>query len=536
MAEQRHFSKEDIGGEILPILTTGLYRDSLDALREYIQNGIDADADQIEVSIDPSTAAVTDNGHGMTRQQAERAIRLGISDKNPKVNIGFRGIGVYSAFNLCELLEVFTKPQEGRGSHITFNFEEIRKELLLEQERRKQGKPHKVYLEKLLQSHVFVKEDEVDVIQGHGTKVIMSNLLSENYKRLQNWEEVELYLQDVVPLPFRPDFRHGSVIGRRFTKEDYRVVPLTLEVGARRAAIYRPYADALFPEGAQYPPKFFPLKKGKQKFGFAWVCINGRRVIKDLRMRGLLIKKFGFSVGNRGYLEPFFKRTVFNRRITGEIIVQHEGLIPNAARSDFENNASRHEFLAILPTFIADLSEWADGIQQNEKGAGGARVKCPKNSVSIAEGLPKIQRDKDAMLRYNVELADLEHRLNTHRKTLQATEDLSKGFDQAIATLKQCQRLVHDALSASVEARQRLEENVVKVIQAEEAIRETAPLAPQESPRELPAVLDALGIRLSDEAQKALRLFESEYLLAQMNPSTYQSLLKQFQETLEEGD
>src|SRR5437667_715874 len=118
-----------------------------------------------------------------------------------------------------------------------------------------------------------------------------------------------------------------------------------------------------------------------------------------MRMRGLLIKKFGFSVGKRGYLEPFFKRTVFNRRITGEIIVQHEGLIPNAARSDFENNAARQEFLSVLPEFIADLSAWADEIQQTEK-ARQVLTEVTHDLGNIAEDLPNSQRDKDAMLRY----------------------------------------------------------------------------------------------------------------------------------------
>ena len=36
MTTSTHFGKEDIGGEILPF-TTGLYRNTLDALREYIQ-------------------------------------------------------------------------------------------------------------------------------------------------------------------------------------------------------------------------------------------------------------------------------------------------------------------------------------------------------------------------------------------------------------------------------------------------------------------------------------------------------------------
>jgi hypothetical protein len=506
----------------------------MDALREYVQNGIDAGAKHIEVSIDPSTVSVTDDGCGMTRPQAEKAIRLGISDKNPVESVGFRGIGVYSAFNLCEKLEIYTKPAREPGSHIIFNFDKIRKTLLVERERQKSGNDPVLYLEKLLQANVYVKADEAGVIARQGTKVLMSNLVADSYKRLQSWDEVETYLQDVVPLPFSPAFRYGQMIEGHFARADYRVVPLALEMGSRRESLYRPYSDAMFSGDEQYEPKFFPLKKGMQHFGFAWVCINGRRVLKDVRMRGLLIKKFGFSIGNRSYLESFFKRTVFNRRITGEIIVQHPGLIPDAARSDFENNSARQDFLGLLPGFITDLSSWGDQIQQNEKARQVLREVTNDLGV-IAEDLPKSQRDKNLMLKYNVELADLEHRLNTHKKTLKSQEDLSAGYDGAAELLKHCKRLVHDALSASAAAQKRLEQNVVKVVQAETSIKKTTPLTPDEPPRELPAVLDAVGIRLSEDAKQAIRLFETDYLLPHISPEAYQSLLKQLQDVLEEG-
>ena len=41
MVKKINFKKEDIGGEILPILTTGLYRNVLDTVREYVQNIMD---------------------------------------------------------------------------------------------------------------------------------------------------------------------------------------------------------------------------------------------------------------------------------------------------------------------------------------------------------------------------------------------------------------------------------------------------------------------------------------------------------------
>src|SRR6266849_3898941 len=140
-----HFSKEDIGAEILPILTSGLYRDTLDALREYIQNAIDADSDLIELFIDPDIVSINDNG--MTEMEARQAIRLGISEKNPKENVGFRGIGVYSAFNLCDTLEVYTKSlQDSTTYKLYFDFKRIRYDLQEEQERRTRGEPPKLYL------------------------------------------------------------------------------------------------------------------------------------------------------------------------------------------------------------------------------------------------------------------------------------------------------------------------------------------------------------------------------------------------------
>ena len=90
MDQRIRFSKEDIGGDLLPILTSGLYRDKLDTLREYIQNAIDAKSKHIELVIDPDVVSVSDDGTGMSAAEARKAIRLGISEKNPLENVGFR--------------------------------------------------------------------------------------------------------------------------------------------------------------------------------------------------------------------------------------------------------------------------------------------------------------------------------------------------------------------------------------------------------------------------------------------------------------
>ena len=141
-----------------------------------------------------------------------------------------------------------------------------------------------------------------------GTTVIMGGLLEQAYAQLNDWDLVVDYLRDVVPLPFSPDFRYGSLIEARSHERDYRVVPITLRLADKEAALFRPYTDILFKNGGRHPPQFFDVKgTSNREFGFAWVCVNdARETIKDRNLRGLLLKKFGFSISDRQYLEPFF--------------------------------------------------------------------------------------------------------------------------------------------------------------------------------------------------------------------------------------
>lgn len=73
--------KSDIGGEIISILTRGMYLDPKDALREYIQNGIDAQAKDVSIKIRQDSIVVVDNGFGMSKDKMRHSVRVGISEK-----------------------------------------------------------------------------------------------------------------------------------------------------------------------------------------------------------------------------------------------------------------------------------------------------------------------------------------------------------------------------------------------------------------------------------------------------------------------
>ncbi|HKZ39315.1 MAG TPA: hypothetical protein VJ044_00045 [Candidatus Hodarchaeales archaeon] len=435
-----------------------------------------------------------------------------------------------------DLLEIFTKSDaESTGYYLKFDFKTIRSHLLKEQERRKKGLAPKLYLERLLQEAVFVEQDRQRVLQQHGTKALMSGVLNEAYKRLVDWEIVESYLQNVVPLPFRPDFTFGREIEKKFEEEDYRVVPLSLQIGGKRNDIYRPYTNNIFSQGGLHRPKYFPLRRGNKRFGFVWVCINDeRRVLKDQSLRGLLIKKFGFSIANRSYLEPFFARTVFNRRITGEIIIQHPNLLPNAARSDFENNSTRQEFLELLPLFIKKLSDWANVLQEEDK-AREVLKEVTERLTDILTALPADRRDKDKMLQYNVEIAQQERSLEVHKKTLAGLADVQQQRNQVMKLLKECKTFVRDALSRSARARERLERDVTNAIQAEAGQLPSAVTGQKsESPGSLTSILEDAGLQLSSDLRAALEIFDSQCLREHLDDSSYATILKELKDILEE--
>ena len=73
---------EEVGGELLDILSRGLYSDARDAIREYAQNGVDAGASTIRVTVNGPRVVIRDDGAGMDKETLQKSRRFGISEKN----------------------------------------------------------------------------------------------------------------------------------------------------------------------------------------------------------------------------------------------------------------------------------------------------------------------------------------------------------------------------------------------------------------------------------------------------------------------
>src|SRR2546430_5358998 len=142
---------EDIGGELLAILSKGLYTNPLDCIREYVQNAVDARAKNVTIKITGNSVVILDNGQGMSLEELVQARQFGLSRKSLTEHVGFRGIGIYSGFDLCNRLVITTKKVGETKAHILeFDFGAMK--VLLERERQESQNP-RTSLTQLLSTH-----------------------------------------------------------------------------------------------------------------------------------------------------------------------------------------------------------------------------------------------------------------------------------------------------------------------------------------------------------------------------------------------
>jgi hypothetical protein len=163
------------------IITIGerLYTESIEFIREIVNNAYDADATLVEIVVTEDSIEIKDNGTGMDRDGLRQYFNIGSQQKlySPKSpvygrdRIGQFGIGKFATLSACQRFVVITKNGDFVG-RVTFDKEEWEKvknewqlplEILLPDFRKTDGTT--VILEGL--NKKFVPEDiEAKIIEG----------------------------------------------------------------------------------------------------------------------------------------------------------------------------------------------------------------------------------------------------------------------------------------------------------------------------------------------------------------------------------
>jgi len=166
----------------LIVIGEKLYTESIELLRELVNNAYDADATEVNVTISSSLIKVEDNGLGMDLKGLEQYFAIGspekvahpISSKFKRHRIGQFGIGKFATLSACNRFQVYTQKEEF-AAQVTFDKEEW------------QETSEKWYLP--------LEHLTPDLKRGDGTSVILSELTKDF-----SVSDVEERLRESTPL------------------------------------------------------------------------------------------------------------------------------------------------------------------------------------------------------------------------------------------------------------------------------------------------------------------------------------------------
>ncbi len=350
------FAPDDIGGELLGILSKGLYPDPLDCIREYVQNSVDAKAKNVTIKITGNSVMIKDDGMGMDLGGLVQARRLGLSNKSQFEDVGFRGIGIYSSFDICNRLLVTTKTSgETKARVLEFDFGEMKVQLKAERD----AQSPRISLTKLLTDYSHFKQEE-DEIDRHYTIVQLEELSKVHIGQLADHERLRNYMLHNLPIDFADNFPFKDQINSQLENHvpGYNAIRVKLLTDfAPPEIISRPNIPNL-----REPIMDTIRNTDGKKIAYYWACLHakgGELPDEYADYRGLVYKVKGFTIGSRSRLRVYFttaKGTLYDW-CTGEVYVVDENVLPNAARNDFEASPEKLQLETAVGGMMSDLNK-----------------------------------------------------------------------------------------------------------------------------------------------------------------------------------
>ncbi|MDI6602762.1 MAG: ATP-binding protein [Patescibacteria group bacterium] len=194
------------------LLTLGekMYIESIELIRELVNNAYDADATKVYITISPEKILVEDDGSGMSRKGLEQFFTVGseekrihtISPRFGRKRIGQFGIGKFAALSAADQFKV--QSRKGKWIYeVIFDREDWQRDTIWE---------------------LPISSRQATPLDCRGTKVILEKL-----KKKFNLSEVERYLKETIPLRAKKFsvYLNGKLITPKFVPG--RTIPIDVK-------------------------------------------------------------------------------------------------------------------------------------------------------------------------------------------------------------------------------------------------------------------------------------------------------------------
>ena len=335
-------SESLVGGDVISLITAGMYINPLAIYREYIQNSVDAietEADRrgrIEIEIDPVglRLSIRDNGPGLSPDMARRAlVPIARSEKRRGTDRGFRGIGRLAGLAFAQTVTFVTKSyNDDQVTRITWDGPTLQCNL------RKHTHTDKAILES-----VRVESLPGDGWPEHFFDVTVTGIARHAAGLVLNKEAVRAYIGEVCPVPISPTFPFKSDV-EDVLADDGASFVLDVFIEGEPEPIKRRFYDEVPLQGdrkvrfTDFERFNIPALDLNTSAAVGWIAHSSYSgmILQDAGVRGFRARVGNIQIGDEAVFEHLFPEDRFNRWCIGELHIVDSRILPNSRRDYFE--------------------------------------------------------------------------------------------------------------------------------------------------------------------------------------------------------
>lgn len=365
------------GGFILETLTVGMYEESKNAIREYIQNGFDSIQKAIHekeilspgdgriditLSSDHSSLTIRDNGAGISARKASEVLtRVGASNKDHRRNAGFRGIGRLSGIVFSDTVTFTTKAKgESEQTTVIFNAKAMREGMAPSKGSAKSAR-------RLLRDTVSAYKTSGHRRADHFLEVKLEGF-TDPPKECVSAEDMLNFIGQVAPVPYAEEFPYVRRV--RKAAKDAGIPIEEVEITVREGRKPPQYAEKPYRATYEFESGHVPLVecgiiRSRTKKWWGWVGKKAESgAFDDSRVAGIRLRVRNIQIDDTDIFREIFKSNKpsherFQGYYVGEIFVRPGILVPNARRDGFEDNRTWHTVIKELKTEADKLAKHA---------------------------------------------------------------------------------------------------------------------------------------------------------------------------------
>jgi len=396
------------GGFILETLTVGMYGESRNAIREYIQNGFDSIQKAIKMKIlkpdeglielklpgDQKSLTIRDNGAGLPAESAAATLTsVGSSSKDYRKTAGFRGIGRLAGIVFSEKVTFTTKARgETTQTKIVFDAFAMRQAMSPEE-------GSAISAETLIKQCVSgIKEANLN-LDDHFFEVKLEGL-TDPPEECVSFHKLEEFVSQVAPVPYSAEFKCKQTLLDAAAKYNIPIdeVRISIEEGDKGPRdVMKPYVHMHKMESREVPLDDCEILDGPSAKWWGWVGkktesgafdeakVSGIRIrVKNIQIDGTQIFREIFQRQQKSYVR-------FTEYFLGEIFVEPSWLVPNARRDGFEEDPNWKTMRLELGGIAKRLGKQSYDISTEAQRTVG----------KLKERLEQANRDMDVLRRSN---------------------------------------------------------------------------------------------------------------------------------------